>query len=211
MYHFMRSLYEALVFFGTEMSPSLELYLGIDTPCVVDKFTAISHRPIRAQLNKSAAHNYTRGTGLILSLKSGTSERVYEKQCKCLAVSWLSDHPGEQTHILYGSHNLLEITNIIEAHDLLSHELELNMFNKLQRMLENKIVTWDSKMIDALSILINNDLCLQQLNNKCITEYGKKLFTAYCKNKNMVEITIKNISAMPKRLYSALFVRKSQK
>eukprot|EP01084_Bolivina_argentea_P089002 160687_1 len=101
----------------------------------------------------TVAQQFSQKYGIILTLKSGTSKRLhYAQQPKYLAVSWLSGFPAESQYILYGSHILLEITNIHEAEKMTtSHKLELRMFNKFQKMLENKIVAWNVKMVDALS------------------------------------------------------------
>eukprot|EP01084_Bolivina_argentea_P291161 500385_1 len=122
------------------MPSSLVLYVGINKPFVFDKFTTIFHRVLVAHPWLRKAQEFSQGIGVILTVKSGTS--------KYLAVSWLSDFPHDNTHILYGSHTLLEITNIHEAETMKSHKVELEMFNKFQRMLENTIVAWDEKMVD---------------------------------------------------------------
>eukprot|EP01084_Bolivina_argentea_P291163 500389_1 len=100
MYHFMRALYEAVEFFGTEMPSSLVLYVGINKPFVFDKFATIFHRVVVGYSKPVQAQMFSEGTGVILTLKSGTS--------KHLAVSWLYDFPCDNEHILYGSRTLLE-------------------------------------------------------------------------------------------------------
>eukprot|EP01084_Bolivina_argentea_P291162 500388_1 len=114
------------------MPSSLVLYVGINKPFVFDKFTSIFHRLLSTSTSRPALQQFSQGRGVILTLKSGTSQRLhYAKPPKYLAVSWLSDFPNESQYILYGSHNLLEITDIIEAEYIIeadtmkSHKLEL--------------------------------------------------------------------------------------
>eukprot|EP01084_Bolivina_argentea_P192902 331050_1 len=212
LYNFMRNLFESVEFFGTEMSSAYKTYVAIGREIIVEQFTAIFYRPMLGaqSLNDAACTLFASGgNGIILILKPVH----HAEPPKYFPTNKLSAFTGSDKVLIYAATGLLQITNIVETSTMRRHYLELDMFNKFQMMLENEVVVWsewDKNMIDALSMLIQGHSGKRKPKNEYVTEFGKKLFEAYCKNTNLVKIAIRNVTAMSRQLYSALFMSKIQ-
>eukprot|EP01084_Bolivina_argentea_P082711 149758_1 len=218
LYHYARSLYEAVELFGQEMNSTMKVFHGLKKRLKFEKFTAYFNQPISTTISRKTAAEFTNGTGIILALKSGTgyfnnlSNRKEKKIPKYLSVAFCSDFPNEGEKLFYGRSVRFEICNIIEASNMKDHSQELSMLNKFQRMMGNQTVKWnenkkqDNKMIQCLVELIqhkkNHD---ETFNEQSITTYGKELFDYFCNNSKTTKICIKNYTSLPTRLKTVLF------
>eukprot|EP01084_Bolivina_argentea_P180738 312236_1 len=228
LYHYARCLMEAVEFYGQEMYSEMKVYHGLQKVMTFTKFTAYFNHPISTTTSVRTAQSFSRGVGIILTLKSGSEcFNDTSKKTKYLSVSFLSSFPGEDEKLFYGGNVVFQIHNIIEAQTKQGHLNELLMLNTFQRMLKNQNIKWNDeseKMVDALVILIqhvqqiNNTNEKKQrefieqkyespieLNNKYITQYGKELFTCFCSNKNTSTVWIKNYKLLPLKLQTILF------
>eukprot|EP01083_Nonionella_stella_P285217 970867_1 len=229
LYHYSRSLFEAVEFYGHFMEPNLTVYHGLNKVLYFNHFTAYFYQPISTTTSLQVANQFSDGRGIILSLKSGTSAQDMDMEDmipKYLNVSWLSNFPHEDEKLFYGGYEVFQITNIIESATLTGHVKELFMFNKFQQMIQNHKVEWNTKhklekkMIKALVTLIefeqnNNDNSSDEIafpqaiaNNKLITKYGMNLFHYFCTNNDTTKVEIKNVKSLPSEIYNALFTAK---
>eukprot|EP01084_Bolivina_argentea_P160844 280063_1 len=228
LYFYARYLYESVEFYGQEMNPKMTVYHGLNRVMNFSRFTAFFNQPISCSKSLKTAQEFSRGVGIILTLKCGSEDfNNTAKIPKSLSVSFLSSFPQEDEKLFYGAHIRFRISNIIEATTNKSHSKELKMFNKFQKTVRNGEIKWDenekqtNKMIDGLVILIkyqinrneckhsNNNEYKQQQGDKTetyITSYGKELFNYFCNNINTSSVWINNYKSLPMRLYHALFV-----
>eukprot|EP01084_Bolivina_argentea_P008991 16828_1 len=157
LYHYSRSLFEAVEFFGEEMSSELHVYHGLNRVMYFQKFAAYFNQPISTTTNLTAAHNFTQGCGIILTLKSAQG---LTKIPKYLSIAWISCFPHEEELLFYGASVSFQIINIHESEGLKTHAKELKLLNQFQRMISNEEVKWDGceetkNMIDGL-VHLNN-------------------------------------------------------
>eukprot|EP01084_Bolivina_argentea_P281366 481398_1 len=228
LYHYARSLLEAVQFYGDEMSTKMKVYHGLNKVMNFPKFTAYFNQPISTSISIRTAQNFSAGIGIILTLKSGSEYVNTSKIPKYLSVSWLSCFPNEDEKLFYGANVVFQIYNIIEAETNKGHLKELSMLNKFQKMLKNQNIKWndESKMVDALVILIKQQQIINvnengnnnkndkqetkydatiESNNKYITKYGKELFNYFCNNKNTWSVWINDYKSLPIKLQTVLF------
>eukprot|EP01084_Bolivina_argentea_P027809 51668_1 len=227
LYHYSRSLFEAVEFYGSYMEPHLTVYHGLNKVLYFNNFTAYFFQPISTTTSLAVANQFSNGGGIILSLKSGSGAQQSEDTIpKYLNVSWLSNFPHEDEKLFYGGYEVFKITNIFETASHTGHAKELFMFNKFQQMIQNHKVEWNTKhklekkMIKALVTLIefeqnNNDNSSDEIafpqaiaNNKLITKYGMNLFHYFCTNNDTTKVEIKNVKSLPSEIYNALFTAK---
>eukprot|EP01083_Nonionella_stella_P014291 40174_1 len=99
LYYYARSLYESIEFFGTYMSDDLKVYHGLDRVLFFSKFTTFFNQPISTTRELNIANQFSKGMGIILTLKAGKREKA-----KYLSVSWLSNYPNEDEYLFYGQY-----------------------------------------------------------------------------------------------------------
>eukprot|EP01084_Bolivina_argentea_P130100 229697_1 len=218
LYYYARCLYEAVDFFGQEISPNDSVYHGLNALMQFEKFTAYFNQPLSTTPSFRIAQQFSQSTGIILRLKSGKStafEANSSKIPKYLSVNWLSCFPNEDEALFYGSYVVLQIADITEADSLKGHKKELKMFDKFQKAIQNQAVIWNEDrngaMIDALKMLIQkqqNNVAYDEKeeNSQYITEYGSNLFKFFCHHPNTTIVCIRNFQSLPKPLHDALFL-----
>eukprot|EP01084_Bolivina_argentea_P122011 216237_1 len=208
------------------MDKKLKFYHGLNKMMTFTTFVAFFNQPLSTTNSFQQAQEFSRGDGLILTLKSGSEHFSLNKY---LSISWLSIFPHENEKLLYGA--FLQIENIHEARNLTQHRNELMLLHKFQKMMKNQEIIWDqndnkgNQIIRGLTRLIQSLLTYndsQQLavdekhvlidenkednnDNDGITAFGEKLFRSFCSN--IKEITIRNFKSLPLSLYNTLFTK----
>eukprot|EP01083_Nonionella_stella_P272074 922387_1 len=148
LYHYARSLYEAVEFFGSYLAPNETVYHGLGVVLHFSKYTAQFDQPLSTTPSRHKAHEFSRGIGVILSLRSTIKDDERDDEDddltgpKYLSVCWLSCFPQENEKLFYGAK--FEIFDITEAETHTSHVDELKMFNMSQNTVSNEHVAWKS-------------------------------------------------------------------
>ena len=200
-YHIGRALYEAVEFYGDYLQPEEKLYHGVNRFMYFQQFTAWFNQPIFTTPSFTTAHRHSDGAGIILILQSGASDKVYPP--KYIDVSWLSPVPSEK--LFYGSHVMLEITDIVEAQNMKSHQSEMIIFNKFQKMLKNQTIEWKNERESetAMTTLITETLDQDfKTNDPYLTHYGRQLFKYFCDN--TTSVIIRDYMGISERIRRAL-------
>eukprot|EP01083_Nonionella_stella_P219456 786118_1 len=212
LYYYSRSMFEAIEFFGSMMHSQMKVYHGLSSVMHFDQFSAFFHQPISTTTDYAVALRFSRGYGIILTLKSGgIAENDPRKIPKYLSVSWMSQFPEEDEKLFYGAHVMFKIHNITESSNLRGHRMELQIFNKFQSVLQNETVTWnlnnakEKKRIQDLVTFIKHEQNANgaTIEGHYITSYGKELFHHFCAN--IRRISIKRLNTLPKEILDALF------
>eukprot|EP01084_Bolivina_argentea_P259699 438288_1 len=69
VYYYSRCLFEAIEFFGEQMSSDLKVYHGLNKVMYFSRLTAYFNQPISTSPSYKTACEFARGSGLILTLK----------------------------------------------------------------------------------------------------------------------------------------------
>ena len=69
LYHYSRALYEAIHFYGREMTKSMTVFHGLNQKMKSEEFTAYFNQPISTTTDLVTAQQFSQGTGIILALK----------------------------------------------------------------------------------------------------------------------------------------------
>eukprot|EP01083_Nonionella_stella_P288014 980326_1 len=134
------------------------------------------------------------------------------KQVKYLPVSWLSCFPEEDEYLFYGEHVVFKIADIYtNDKGLQGHSAELNVLNKLQKVLNGEQVKWNKDQTDIQMLLsfITHRLNRDTDIHEAVSDYGIALFDHFCDNTN--KICIYDFKLLPKPLNHALFVDNDNK
>eukprot|EP01084_Bolivina_argentea_P033522 61982_1 len=208
LYNYSRALYEAAEFFGTYMDDKMEVYHGLNAQMNFKEFHAYFNQPISTTSSIQAAQMFSRGTGIILTLRSAAKHlNDASKTPKYLSVSWTSDFPGEEERLFYGAYVIFEISNIMEAHTLQQHSKELSAFNRFQKLIQNIPIESNDKNnsdIQILRTLINQRRKIhEEQKSDVVSEYGTTLFNYFCDNVSWV--SIQRFIDLPQNLKNAMF------
>eukprot|EP01083_Nonionella_stella_P016096 45010_1 len=200
-YHFARSLFEAAEFFGTEMTPHLHVFHGLNKEMQFEKFSAYFNQPISCTTSFESARKFSGETGIIVQLTSDVKHfHDASKIPKYLNVAWLSSFPNEEETLFYGSHVAFKIHNIynIASNKWRTHSKELFVFNKFQQLIENEDTTWTEGDIETLIKYVTHDHIESEA-----TRYSYSLFNHFCKQ--ITWICIQNYIQLPTNLKKILF------
>eukprot|EP01084_Bolivina_argentea_P309521 535397_1 len=199
LYHYSRTLYEAVEFFGDFMQKTDKVYHGLDKKMLFEKFETYFNQPISTTPSFIKAQEFSKGYGIILTLRSATQYmKDPTKIPKYLSISWLSDFPQESEKLYYGAYIVFAIDDITEAETLTAHTKELSLLNAFQKTLDNQDVIWklsEQNKIAALTFLIKQQqhrVVKKTLSNVTIdaadsTSYSV-LFEIFMGNNNKVQI-----------------------
>eukprot|EP01083_Nonionella_stella_P011368 32312_1 len=221
LYYYARSLYESIEFFGHDMTDDLTVYHGLNRILFFSSFTAYFNQPISSTRDLIIANNFSKGVGIILTLKAATEDlSAKHDKAKYLHVSWLSDYPNEDEYLFYGEHVKFKICNIhnVEKGESKGHSEALVLLNKFQKIVNNQDVVWqegdgtgkkkiriyrrDIDQIESLKTLIT-EWKNKITDTKYSDPFGKKLFNYFCEHQT--QILIKNYVRLPPLLSVALF------
>eukprot|EP01083_Nonionella_stella_P219454 786114_1 len=225
LYYYSRSMFEAIEFFGSMMHSQMKVYHGLSSVMHFDQFSAFFHQPISTTTDYAVALRFSRGYGIILTLKSGgIAENDPRKIPKYLSVSWLSAFPNEDERLFYGAYVVFKITNIHNISDqtqhFTSHSGELLMLNQFQKAIQNEDVVWnDDVMCQMLAKLIElhcnttdsaeEEATADDCKSEVISTYGHSLFKHFCGN--VTWICIRDFRVLPPKLLRAMFTNKDNK
>eukprot|EP01084_Bolivina_argentea_P090467 163018_1 len=153
LYWYAKTLYESVQFYGNSLKSTLStVYHGLSIKMCFEEFKTYFNSPISTTTSRKAARLFTKNNnGIVLSLKCGIKEsNDISKIPKYLSVSWISDFPGEEEQLFYGSHVVLTIFNIMECKNkkFIQHDKELSVLNKFQDIIQNEYVQWNENNED---------------------------------------------------------------
>eukprot|EP01084_Bolivina_argentea_P277386 473540_1 len=214
LYHFARGLWEAVDFFGKELTAGIKLYHGLSVVLYFEKFVNQFNAPTSTTTSFKRAQEFSQG-GIILELQ--LTRNLPTKIPKYLEVSWVSDFPAENEKLFYRSH--FEIMNIYyhEGKKLKEYRKALKMFKKFQDTIQGQKVEWnehDKIMIDELTKLLNRQQNYQKQihgsdTSKCALKYDEELFSFVCRHQQKTQFAVQNYKALPILLFNALFGEES--
>eukprot|EP01084_Bolivina_argentea_P270527 460024_1 len=222
-YNYARALYEAVEFFGSEMTSTFKVYHGLDRVMYFSRFTTYWNQPISTTKKEETGLQFADGTGIVLVFKSGIDKKHSDSTSKIpkyLPVSWCSAFPYEEEQLFYGENVCFEIHDIIEANNNNTrHCKELTIMNRFQKMLQNEKIEWNEAQMNTLTQFIQNQ---QHINvnsiseneieeNEQVTHYGQQLFGNFCNNVNTNSIQIRNYHSLPNKLTNVLFRNQQNK
>eukprot|EP01084_Bolivina_argentea_P152845 266541_1 len=218
LYYYARSLFEAVEFYGFEMSTEMKVHHGLNRKMNFSEFTTFFNQPISTTTSVNTAKNFATDSGIILTLKSGSAYFNTAKIPKYLGVSFISDFPDEAEKLFYGANSVFKIFNIMEGMNNKPHKKELKIFNNFQKAIKNEPVEWNedtkrgSQMIDSLVELIkyqqepSKKLNGNQNDKLSISKYGQELFNYFCNNKSTTSVCVNDYKSLPLGLRKALFI-----
>ena len=122
-----------------------------------------------------------------------------------LSVSWLSDFCGEEERLFYGQNVAFDIVNIHEATNLKPHKVELSLFNKFQRLIQNEKIEWETDQPEKLVKFIEQQQNYESEEKEAIAmDYGKGLFNCFCRHPNTITVKINDYKSLNKHISNAL-------
>eukprot|EP01083_Nonionella_stella_P192537 711595_1 len=132
LYHYARSLFESVEFFGQYMARKQTLYHGLSIVLPFSKYTKKFDQPISTTTSKTKARQFSQGNGVVLFLKSAVKDVDADDdddslRSKYLSVRLLSQFPEEEERLFYGA--TFEIKDIMEVKTNTPHTKELKMYN----------------------------------------------------------------------------------
>eukprot|EP01084_Bolivina_argentea_P040834 75376_1 len=204
LYNYSRALFEAIEFFGEEMSPTMKVYHGLNRVMGFEQFTTYFDQPVSTTPSLISAQQFSQNTGIILALKAGTKHfDDASKIPKYLNVSRFSDFPAENERLFYGAFVHFSISNIIVANKpQQSHSAELVMLNKFQSILQNQQVKLDKKTEVMIHSALTCRTKSRKYNITADTDYGIWLFNYFCDKQK--KIFIDDYQSLPDRLQSMM-------
>eukprot|EP01084_Bolivina_argentea_P243402 408047_1 len=182
----------------------MKVYHGLNRKMNFEEFQSYFNQPISTTSSIEAAQMFSRGTGIILTLKSAAKHlRDARKIPKYLSVSFLSDFPGEEERLFYGAYVIFQISNIIEAETLTDHSKELSALIDFQKLIQNEAIEWNSSINSDILTTFVNQRCNVDHEEKSASTYGTELFNYFCDNVSWV--SIQRFQDLPTNLRNALF------
>eukprot|EP01083_Nonionella_stella_P084744 234670_1 len=165
LYHYARSLFESVQFFGTEMDPKMKVYHGINTKMSFNRFTAQFFIPISTTMVANIAHQFTGGEGMLLVLKRSKDEQNVPRYIDMQPISMF---PQEKEFLFHSA--VFSIDDIMSMHDsghLEGRKHQIFMFNLLQKAIKDEPTKGEwksnpeamsgvgdlSKLIDEIAII----------------------------------------------------------
>ena len=205
-YYIGRALYEAVEFFGENMKPSMRVHHGLGIILFFERFSAQFNQPISTTTTFSKAHQFSKGIGIILTLKVNPKSTSTPR---FLSVSWLSTFPSEDEKLFYGSNVEFQIVNIYEANHLKPYKAELALFNKFQRLIQNEQVEWEKDQRKRLLKFVEEQQKYESKekkddNDEMEMSYAKGLFNCFCRHPNATSVQINNYKTMDRSVSNAL-------
>eukprot|EP01084_Bolivina_argentea_P040835 75377_1 len=203
LYNYSRALFEAIEFFGEEMSPTMKVYHGLNRVMGFEQFTTYFDQPVSTTPSLISAQQFSQNTGIILALKAGTKHfDDASKIPKYLNVSRFSDFPAENERLFYGAFVHFRISDIIVANNpKKSHSTELVMLNKFQSILQNQQVKLDKKTED----MIHSALTYRTNSIEYDKDYATLLFNYFCNKQK--KIIIHDYQSLPESLKNVMLKR----
>eukprot|EP01084_Bolivina_argentea_P010718 19980_1 len=197
------------------MDPSLTVYHGLDCVMFFQQFTTHFNQPISTTLSKKIGIEFSEGTGIVLTLKSGLKDSSdTSKTPKYLSVSWLSAFPAENEQLFYGDNVKFTIHDIIkiEGKKNKSYLKECNLLNKFEKMIQNNKIKWNGlkqqqecKRLEKLIITQQRmNITTDEKELDEIKEYGQELFDYFCNHIN-TKFVIRNYLTLPNTIRKVLF------
>ena len=169
-----------------------------------EKFSALFHQPISTTTSFSKAQEFSQGIGIILTLKAAPYSNPSQAP-RFLSVSWLSDFSGEEERIFYGKNVAFDIVNIREASNLKSHQMELSLFNKFQRLIQNEKIEWKKDQPEQLVKFIEQQQKYESTANDAnAMNYGKGLFNCFCRHRNTITVKINDYKSLNQHISNSL-------
>eukprot|EP01084_Bolivina_argentea_P262863 444710_1 len=204
LYHYSRSLFESIEFFGEYMESKRIVYHGLNTVLYFEKFTAYFNQPVSTTPSIKVAQEFSQGCGLILSLKAAPRSSNTHKAPKYLSVSWLSDFQNERELLFYGTYIQFQIHDILTCQGkITSHKKELLVLNKFQKTIQGESVQWKDKNVKLIISLIQTKYTIQ--NDDIQSNYSQALFNYFCDHMSRTIVCIKNFVSLPDLLKNELF------
>eukprot|EP01084_Bolivina_argentea_P200792 343312_1 len=219
-----KSLFEAVQFFGENMTSTMKVYHGLDKVMKFTEFTAFFNQPVSTTTSLRVAAQFSDGAGNILTLRASMDSMDKQKKAKYFSVSWLSCFPEEKELLFFGSYIRFKIHDIItfESHTMISHREELLMLNKFQQIIGNQKndLNANETMIFNHKLSRNLTSLIKQKQNKynqstsmdttvSISKYGVELFDYFC-DQQRETVVVADFESLENTIKKTLFYQKSE-
>eukprot|EP01083_Nonionella_stella_P084745 234671_1 len=129
LYHYARSLFESVHFFGTEMNHKMKVYHGVDNKMSFKRLTALFFQPISTTMLANIAHRFTGGEGMILLLKRSKDEQNVPRYIDMQPISM---YPNEEEFLFHNATFTIDDIFTVRDHAIEGRKLDMLMFNLLQ-------------------------------------------------------------------------------
>eukprot|EP01083_Nonionella_stella_P067812 179610_1 len=176
-YYFLsRFLFESIEFFGDVMRANDVVYHGLDQQLLFSNFSTHFNAPMSTTPDSFAVQNFTKGRGIILTLRNGNKHvskehkiAIFEpNQPRYLQVNWISAFPEEKEWLFFGTATLFEVLDIEYVADrkqIPPHTLK--QLNLLQQLIKGKAIEWNE--VTKRSRILAQKLCtIRDLNMKLL-------------------------------------------